>query len=273
MNNFVAYEIIASYFAGAITVILIFHRQIFYQGIDISIGFTTRELNKLEAKFYNILSSSVDLSLYNNTLNAIELERRRIGTDVHDELATHLSSLKLDIDVVAEEVKHISIMADELLTKMRSKVANTVVMLRNIIHGILPPELQEGITEALRELCRKHDGTKGTTILFRTAGQPTELNDLQNLHLYRIFQELLTNCFKHSLAWSIFVEVLWSKNELIIRIKDTGIGMPKFIQNIDKFGITGIFARSKAIGATARFNTPTKGTEFELKLPLHQQHR
>ena len=46
------------------------------------------------------------------------------------------------------------------------------------------------------------------------------------IHIYRIFQEILTNIEKHSQATEVKIEVVRSDHRLTCRIADNGRGLP-----------------------------------------------
>jgi len=253
-----------AFITGVLTVLIIFRKKIFND--------LPTPNDKLAQQFYEMLTAKVDLKTLENSLEAIELERQRISIDMHDEMASQLGALLIDLEVVINDSSMLPLETAKILLEMRHNLKDSVSSLRNVIHGILPDRLKnETLTGAIESLCLKLDGEKGTSIFFRKGGRPSELSDQQKLYLYRIAQELLNNCFKHSRAWTIYVSVEWMEKELRINIRDTGVGvaaLPGFLERDNKYGLTGIYARSLTIGATPKFSTSMSGTEFEITLPL-----
>ena len=259
------------YIAGCLTIVMLFYKKIFKEVVPINFfGKKNIAEDKAATEFYALLSSNVDLAIYKKSVDAIELERQRIATDIHDELASHLSSLYIDLELVNRQSDTLSVESARILYDMRSKIKYAIVAIRKIIYGMLPAALDnENLISAVKELCYKNDGHKGSKILFRSSGNPVDLSDQQKLYLYRIIQELINNCLKHGLAWDIYVSLLWEGGKLKVTVRDNGIELPDFIRRTNRYGITGIFIRSMILGATARFGTrPHGGTEFELILPL-----
>lgn len=255
--------------AGCVTGFLFFYR------LTLEDVKTLKKLKKesptqKSEEFQDLLLSNIDLSVYENTLNAIEYERQRIGNEAHDEFAAQLNSLDLNLQVVNRESHSLSLHAEALISEMRTTIKFSINSLRNIINEILPPILDSGnLDEALKELCVKNDRTKGTVILLRTSGEPLPLTSKQKLHLYRIVQELLNNCLKHSKAWNIFIKLDWKEQELKIIVKDNGIGLREdHVIRAGKHGMTSIFLRSAIIGAKCKFNSPLTGMEFELTMTI-----
>lgn len=269
MDYSVIYGGLILYLSGCLTIFALFYKRILNDNSDNNPGTSQKPFNKLTRKIHSLFSSTIDLSLYAKTIDAIELERERIGSDIHDELAAYLTSVCIDLEIVINKEDYLSHETMEMLKTMRTRIKYALDSLRRIVHGMLPATLEtQNLNEAVEDLCRKNDCTKGTTILFRTSGYPTTLSTRQDAYIYRIIQEVLTNSIKHSLAWNIYVSLLWTKQQLKVVIKDTGKGMPNNVKGANKFGLTGIFLRSSIIGATSKFNTPFGGTEFELVLKL-----
>ncbi len=220
--------------------------------------------------YEKVLTANTDFTLYKNTNEAIEKERQRIGSDIHDELGHHLSALNFTLSTILLEKEALSPKANRLLTLIQPRIQSAIQILRGIIHNVLPPDLEnKTLAEAINELCIINENLKSTRIIFQNYGESSVLTNLQSLYLYRIIQELLNNSIKHSCCFHISIALTCSKDELKIAFCDDGIGLPKLIKRLGKYGLRVIFSRSETIGATAKFNTPLKGMEFEIRLPLN----
>jgi signal transduction histidine kinase len=270
MDYTLIYAGIIIYITGGLTVFLVFHKQILNEFVRLNSPNRTIVGNDMEIVEVNaLLNSTIDVSTFANVTDTLELERQRIGSDIHDDMAPHLSSLYIDLELVSKEGDALSHEAAKLLLDMRHKIKYTIESLRRIIYGMLPTILEnQTFNDAIKELCHKHEGLKGTRILFRSSDQTFVLSDQQALYLYRIIQELINNCLKHSRAWNIYVTVEWTEQKFKLTVKHNGIELPKYISQAGKYGMTGIFIRARIIGATAKFNSPAAGMEFELILPI-----
>lgn len=255
---------------GGLLIFLIFRKKILAEPV-LAFEPENEEL-KISNDIHGLVASNIDLSLYINAVDAAESERQRIGTDIHDELASALGSVIFDLKLLSDEIANLSPEGQKLLTKMEPKMQTILISLRNIIYDTIPIGLiNRNLPQAINDLCQKNSETNGTNIVFENIGQQFKLTTKQEAYLYRIAQELLNNCIKHSLALQVLITLAWTENELTLLVKDNGIGLPKFIKNLGRFGITGIFIRTKAIGATAEFKSPKKGTEFILRFSAKNQ--
>ncbi|MBK8405269.1 MAG: hypothetical protein IPL25_14685 [Saprospiraceae bacterium] len=94
--------------------------------------------------------------------------------------------------------------------------------------------------------------------------------------LFRTTQEILTNALKHSKADQICINLIFGEHELILEIKDNGIGFdPALMPTVEGngTGINHIQNRVGIIGAKLHIESyPNKGTKFIIIYPTNQHH-
>jgi signal transduction histidine kinase len=88
------------------------------------------------------------------------------------------------------------------------------------------------------------------------------------LQVYRIIQEALSNIIKYAEAVAAKIIIRESKDELMIQIKDNGKGfqVSETLSRKDAFGLHNIIERSKAIGGSARIHSDRNGTIITIDL-------
>ena len=88
--------------------------------------------------------------------------------------------------------------------------------------------------------------------------------------LFRIFQESLTNAAKHAEATEITVSLQKINDQLILHIRDNGLGYEnEAVKNKKTFGILGMQERSLMMGGECRIKSETgTGTSVEVMVPL-----
>jgi PAS domain S-box-containing protein len=164
--------------------------------------------------------------LASEILIAQEQERKRLSQEVHDELGQSLLFLKLKMGGLKREVparlKSLQGGCQEMLDHMD----DVVDKIRRLSHSLSPSVLDDlGLTAALRhlvdEFC-KH---------FRVECCSISIDDVDDLfppqvqmHLYRLFQEALTNIGKHADATCVTVEVKLLEDWAVFTIVDNGRG-------------------------------------------------
>jgi signal transduction histidine kinase len=125
-----------------------------------------------------------------------------------------------------------------------------------------------GLSESVHSLCRRIDG-KGLAVEFSEDGESRHWNDSQALLIFRIVQELISNCIKHAGATMLRVALHWTSEWLWVIVIDDGIGLT-LKENRSGLGWWNIKQRVRQLKAEISIGyPPTKpGTSVTLKIPL-----
>ncbi|KAA3614707.1 MAG: PAS domain S-box protein [Calditrichaeota bacterium] len=207
---------------------------------------------------------------------AREEERSSIARDLHDEFGQILTVLKMDVSLIEQEIakkdnelnidfvnKEISSIYG-LLDKTALKVSDMVTHLRP---GILD---NLGFMAALEwHLDEFQKKTKIRTKLI-TKIKILDLSIDQNTSLFRIVQEAFTNVSKHAKASEVEVSIRKTKKNLIVSIKDNGIGIKdeKLVKK-GHFGLLGIRERAVILGGELKIKSGDKiGTTLKIDIPF-----
>lgn len=156
------------------------------------------------------------------TLMAQEEERQTIARDLHDDIGATLNIINMNINKVKE--KEVSGEQDSVdaAAKLTSK---TIQRVRQLAHQLLPPILEKfGLTAAIKELFDEVSVSGDIAIHHQLNLDETFFDEKQQLHLFRITQELVNNTIKHSKATNINFEITTSDKGLYYSYKDNGVG-------------------------------------------------
>ena len=91
---------------------------------------------------------------------------------------------------------------------------------------------------------------------------------------FRIAQEALTNVARHANARKVVVRLKESQGELLLIVKDDGVGFDRGLfqkQSLTRttLGLRGMEERARAVGGAMEFkSTPAKGTEIRARFPI-----
>ncbi len=178
-----------------------------------------------------------------------EKERERIAADLHDNLLSQLRKLQLVI--------HDQETAELLQTSMSTA--------REISHDLTPPMLDlfdivDLITDYIQPLSTHYKFS-----LTHTGDEEIRLDRNQKLHLYRIFQEVMSNVIKHAKATAVDINIKRSKKMICLVVRDNGSGFDT--QQRLGLGFRNIELRAKLINACYKFRN-TKGTCFSILMKL-----
>ncbi|HOP40743.1 MAG TPA: sensor histidine kinase, partial [Geobacteraceae bacterium] len=221
----------------------------------------------LEQRTEQLTSLTAELS------RAEEHERRRIATELHDQVAQTLALSKIKLSSLQlsgmneENREHIAEVMDHLSTSIEE--------IRSLTFQLSPPILHEvGLEAALEWLSEEFQNKYGLLITFRHDNKPKPLEDDIRGALYQMSRELLVNIIKHARATSVLIEVFSMPGNVAVRIADDGIGFDLskklFNQgNHGSFGLLNIHHRIKHLGGELNIDSkPSRGTIATLVLPF-----
>ena len=199
----------------------------------------------------------------------LELERKHIAREVHDELGQLLTALKMDLSLVRlrfGENRPLLAMVEE----MRVLVESTINVVRQVASNLRPAALDHGLAPAIEWLA--DDFARRWSIPCTVEANEIEivLKDVQSTAVFRVVQESLTNVARHAQAGEVVISLRENAQRLQVVVKDDGLGFDT--QALGKsrgFGLVGMRERVLALGGTLRIDSsPGRGCAVTIKLPL-----
>lgn len=153
-----------------------------------------------------------------------EEERQRIAADLHDDAGPLLATARLYLN---ENLIHQE-PAVQLQSIFSAKqiIDDSIQLIRNISHSLMPPTLKNfGLEAALKDLFEKINGSGVINASARFHDNRQRLNDEQELLVFRVVQELVTNIIKHSKAGFIHLTQNAQENNVYFRLHHDGKGI------------------------------------------------
>src|SRR5690606_37442823 len=153
-----------------------------------------------------------------------EEERQRIAADLHDDAGPLLATARLYLN---ENLIHQE-PASQLQSIFSAKqiIDDTIQLIRNISHSLMPPTLKNfGLEAAVKDQFDKINGSGAINASARFHDNRQRLNDEQELLVFRVIQELVTNIIKHSSAGFIHLTQNAQGNIVYFRIHHDGKGI------------------------------------------------
>jgi len=187
-----------------------------------------------------------------------EMERRRIGQDLHDGICQQLAGIEFKLQALAENLpaKIQAAQAAQIAGHVRDAIAQT----RSLAHGLSPVVLEaEGLMSALTELA------EGTVKLFDVQCKfvnhaPVLIhNHTAATHLYRIAQEAVGNAIKHGKAKNVEIELAEEPQRIVLTVKDNGTGFTPRSGGGKGMGLRIMQYRASLIGARVLLQPQTSG--------------
>lgn len=205
-----------------------------------------------------------------------EQERARIARELHDETAQNLLAMSRGLELGISQARDPQLLGR--LADLKALVDETLLGVRQISRDLRPFALEDlGLVAALRGLAQG-----GTQLIERDApqarvgvrGVPIPLSAEQELALYRIAQEALTNARKHANAAHVWIELSFELGEVHLEIRDDGDGfsvpdnLTELTQN-GSYGLMGIQERAWALNGSLDIDSePGRGTHIHVTIPL-----
>jgi two-component system sensor histidine kinase UhpB len=196
-------------------------------------------------------------------LTVQEAERQRVARELHDEIGQVFTAIMLQIEGVAAHAP--ADLAAEL-EELRETARTGATDVRRIASRLRPEALEDlGLQSALSALATAFAHQTGVTIQ-RSLERGTDLDREQELVVYRVAQEALTNVARHAHAEHVTLSLRREGGEMVLRVLDDGRGLPPDAMTSSN-GIRGMRERAMLIGARLTLTSSDTGTEVALHVP------
>jgi two-component system NarL family sensor kinase len=167
-------------------------------------------------------------SLIQRALDASEVERRQIASDLHDGVVQDLAGVAYALSARARRTSPADGIDDAEWREESQEIAETVQesirSLRSLVIDLYPPNLrEEGLASALRDLVERARDN-GLNAELDTSSLHDPLPDAVAGLLYRSAQEGLRNALQHADATSITVRVRTANGNVVLEVVDDGRG-------------------------------------------------
>lgn len=200
-------------------------------------------------------------------LQAQEQERHRLAQDLHDEVNQALTGILLRLEATIVDAPQ-GLRAELRETKLL--VNQAMAELLRLARQLRPTALDDhGLMAALASQVSDFGDRTGIEARFRPHGTVAALSDEQQLVVYRITQESLSNIARHANAHHVDVELSFVRRTTL-RVSDDGCGFAPDGAPAGRqrgLGLPGMRERARLAGG--RFSVFTReggGTTVELVL-------
>jgi two-component system, NarL family, sensor histidine kinase UhpB len=222
------------------------------------------EVRRLDAAFHRMISrlESERREAGRAAIQAQERERRRIAQDLHDEVNQALTAVSLRLQASIEESP------PELrreLTETKRLSSQAMEELLTLARQLRPAVLDDhGLVPALSSQVRDFADQAGLRATFNTRGTLPVLSPEQQLVIYRVTQESLSNIAQHAEAQTVEVELSFI-GRTMLRISDDGCGF--VAARNGGLGLSGMRERALLVGGQLSISSGDgQGTLVELTI-------
>jgi signal transduction histidine kinase len=227
--------------------------------------------------------SGENRALNQQLLRNIEVERRYLARELHDELGQSLTAVRTNAVYIANEthasLPHIHERASEI-NELSGQLYDSA---RAIMKRLRPAVLDElGLVDAVEDLVGEWR-RKYSSMHYRLEleGDLDDLGEDLNIAIFRILQECLTNSLRHSAASRVTIRVAreitpsgrpgYPPSRVRVWVQDNGVGIPPATGRGSKtgFGLRGMRERAEGLSGTFELRSmPAGGVTIQITLPV-----
>jgi signal transduction histidine kinase len=196
--------------------------------------------------------------------------RRKLSRELHDEIGQTLALLQIEISHAAATPAP----SRERLERARALAERSVQSIRNISVLLRPALLDDlGLAPALQFLLEDFLRRSGIACEFKEENVEDLLPDSVKTCVYRVVQEALHNCEKHSGASKVCVSVRQFSGVLVAEVEDDGRGFRAGRERVSPrdagLGLLGMRERASIAGGSLTVDSaPGAGARIALRIPL-----
>lgn len=198
-------------------------------------------------------------------INTLENERRRIVSDLHDELGPLLSVVKFQVSSLESGAGEDVV----LIEKASNNLDEILSRIRDICNQLMPQVLiRKGLIMAISEFINDIDGR--TPIKMTFTHDDVKVPSLAEVHLYRLIQEIINNAVKHSRASALQISLTEKEERVVLSINDDGRGFEpqRMLRESGGWGLKNILSRVDILrGDIYLASKPGKGTTYTIEIP------
>jgi len=207
-----------------------------------------------------------EMHLANAIVEAKELERSELGKELHDNVNQLLGAAKLYIEMAKKDPDN----RDRFLLESSQHTHKAIEEIKNLSKGLISTEIESlGLTAVIENIVKDVIVANRVEITLE-CDKTSDLNDKLSLNIFRIIQEQLNNIVKHANASKIEIDLSRKTNELLLSIKDNGIGYDTSKKHTG-IGIKNIMSRAELYNGKALFiSEPGKGCELVVTIPVQK---
>jgi signal transduction histidine kinase len=236
----------------------------------------TRELSRTNARLQRQIAKRKQVEdarteLLRRLVHAQEKERRRVARELHDDLTQRLAVLAID----AGALEHLPGCPPDIAGRardMREQLAALSESVHSLSRQLHPSILDDlGLVDALRSECLSLGQRDGLEVKYHARDVPTDLPRDVALSVYRVAQEALRNVVRHGRCSNASVRLVANERELVLRVRDRGVGFDVARQGRTGLGLESMRERVRLIhGRLAIRSRQGEGTKITLHVPLQR---
>ncbi len=201
----------------------------------------------------------------------IERVRRRIATDLHDDIGASLSRVAILSEVARQDIGNGDGRTAARLSQIAESARELMDEMSDVVWSIDPRRDNLGnLVTRIRRFASDLLESRG--IAFDLAAPPgadrVRLTPEQRRHIFLILKEAVNNAARHAGCASVSLSFHLSGRQLVAQVHDNGAGFPQPDEE-SGCGLANMRARAESLGASFQVDSaPGCGTSVMFRVPL-----
>jgi len=203
-----------------------------------------------------------------------EDERSAIAREIHDELGQLLTALKIDLSWLGKKMPEDQRLLLNKTMEISRRIDDTIGTVQRISAELRPGILDDlGLHAAMEWQAQEFQTKTGVVCEVQGSFQSAGLERRYSTVLFRIFQETLTNIYRHSAATRAKVTLRQRGQALVMTVRDNGCGVIEAkISDPKSLGFIGMRERVRFLGGKLAIRRlPEGGTSIQVVIPLEEK--
>src|SRR6266851_6772413 len=206
---------------------------------------------------------------------AVQQERGRVASDLHDTVAQTLYGISLSAArVLALLERSETAQAQSVVQELLHLANDGQTELRTLLHDLRsgqPLPLQGGLTGTLASLATGLESRTGSQVRLSLADEP-DIPPSTKVTLFRIAREALHNSEKHARATHVDLVLEVGPTEVMLLVADDGRGFDPSAARPGHFGLQLMREHATAVGgALDLVSAPGRGTQVRISVVRRRQ--
>lgn len=229
------------------------------------LAYNTQVMNTEKDHQRKLLDAAVEIA---------EQERRKMATNIHDDIGMLLNVLKLNLHRIRNSVDKKEVF-DTMINSSFDILDSSIVSIRAMANDLVPSILVNlGLVKSLKELSSQVNVSGTVMVSLVSEVESISIEQKTELQVYRLVKEILNNTIKHAVPSYIGINIETTESKLIILITHDGKGITtdsikKMAGVSTGLGLKSILTRSQFINAQLDFNIiNSKTAQVVLIVPL-----
>lgn len=231
-------------------------------------------INEVKTLYDKLSKANEDLQEANNQLKEYSKlmekmgetkERNRLAREIHDTLGHTLTGISAGIDACIATVERSPAETKKQLEVIAKVTREGIKDIRRSVNRLRPDALERlNLETAIQKMIKEVESMANTNIFFESQVDHLKFDSDEEDTIYRVIQESLTNAIRHGKATQVWVQIRSEEGEIILTIKDNGIGCKVMKKG---FGTRHIVERIEMLNGKVEFEG-TNGFTVTARIPI-----